>query len=190
MALHRQDFARPFGAVDRFEGRLVLKRNPVRRRGEDRPHVAVPMIIGDHLERAPEIIRLAIALDDMELEGHFRAFGQGLVFGAGCVDRTFVSDHRMRGVIQILEENLPVRALLDAEHAARHLDLALGGPIAEIVDREADAAQKLFERRAVFGQTGKNEAAIGCVAGDACYRIFRIAGVQPRIFISFACGNR
>ncbi|MNN60294.1 hypothetical protein D3C81_1754640 [compost metagenome] len=88
-------------------------------RVEDRFHVAVAVVVGAQFELFPEVVGFAVTVHDQQFEGHFT---DGFGFATRSVYRRFVGHAGVHGVMQVLVEHFPVRALLNTEDAAGHLD--------------------------------------------------------------------
>ena len=126
----------------------------------------------------------------MQPERHLRARLQAFIACPGGVDGRFVRHHRVRGVVQILEEDLPVGMLPDAEHAARDLDLAGRRTVAEIVDGGLDAAEEGLQVRPVLGEACEDEAAIARLPRQPAHGELRVLHVEAGAVVAVADGHR
>ena len=73
----------------------------------------------------------------------------------------------MHGVVVVLQHELPVPPVGVPEDTARHLDLAVGRALDEVVERSAQRTEELDERRPAFGQRREQKAAIAVDTGSA-----------------------
>ncbi|KAG0925586.1 hypothetical protein G6F31_018685 [Rhizopus arrhizus] len=170
VAVHAQDLAGAFFAIGARQRLEVRARHRIALGGarvEDAFHIAVAGVVGAQFQLFPELVGFAVAVHDVQLERHF-AYLLGLVAGRGI--GRFMRHAGMHRVVQVLVEHLPVRALHHPEDAARDLDLAHRGPVAQIVDGRAHAAQEVRQCRAFLRLAGEHEAAVACHARQPARR--------------------
>src|SRR5437879_6876469 len=152
-----------FFAVGPGEHAFILERIRVPRpqahvAGEDAVAVrvverleVVPLLDRHGRERREHVIRerdLAGALLDLELYVPRRA------------PRRLMRDRGVQGVELVLEEDLPVRVLDHAEAVRNDLDLAFGRAVADVVESDLRAPEKLDQPRAFGGEAREHEAAV------------------------------
>ncbi|MNE41240.1 hypothetical protein D3C80_1353000 [compost metagenome] len=78
----------------------------------------------------------------------------------GGAGRRLMRHHRMHGVVEVLEEDLPVAIVHVSQHAAGHFEFAFGGAIAHVVDGGKRLAEELLEVRSLVIQPRENEAPV------------------------------
>src|SRR5262245_42344217 len=84
----------------------------------------------------------------------------------------------MRRVAQVLEVELPVALVAVLEHAARRLELAVGGAIDHVVEGGGHVAEMIREARAVRREAAEDEAAIARDPRHAQHRKFGILRIE------------
>jgi hypothetical protein len=94
----------------------------------------------------------------------------------------------VHGIELVLEKNLPVVVLNDAEAAVDDLDVAVRGPVAHVVECPAAFAQPFVEIWSGCRKVRKNKAAIGADAGRALHVGGLIALTQPRLVVTVRRG--
>lgn len=88
----------------------------------------------------------------------------------------------VHGVVQVLVEHLPVRALHHTEDAAGHFHFAHRRAVAQVVDRRAHAAQEFRQALAVARLAGEDEAAIAFHARQAAHGEAGVGGIVGGAF--------
>ena len=100
-----------------------------------------------------------------------------------------VGHHGVHGVVEIFQEELPVAIVLVAQHAAGHFHLALGGPVAEVVEAGQGSPHPGFQVGGIRVQGGKYEAAVAVAAGRRLHVVHRVLEVEAGVLIAALIGD-
>src|SRR6266851_6595165 len=94
------------------------------------------------LELLPKGVGKAVVAGEPDLQRVGRPFGKVLLRPSlAGIHRGFVNHHRMHGVVEVLEKDLPIGAEEDAEAAADDLELAGGSAVDHVVERRAGVTE-------------------------------------------------